>query len=242
MRTHRLALILPFAACISLTACVSAEDEAAAAATESFADHMHGHLDQISAVKAAVIAGDLEASRAPAAWLAEHEEPAGMPAAWATYVNDMRVQAKIAATATNLETVAMAVSEIARRCGNCHEATGFAVAFGYDQRPPEDVQNLMTQMQRHLWAADRMWDGLIGPSDKAWTWGTEMLTEVNLTSEQITNDPERTAQVDVLVEQIRAVGGDGGGTPAGEARSRIYGTFLSLCADCHSLTGGGPGT
>ena len=50
------------AAVFGLTACVSAEDEPSKP-SESFAEHMHGHLDQSSAVKAAVIAGDLDAVR-----------------------------------------------------------------------------------------------------------------------------------------------------------------------------------
>lgn len=240
MRFHQLATTaLLLTAVFGLAACVSAEDESSKPSA-SFAEHMHGHLDQISAVKAAVIAGDLAAVREPAAWLAEHEQPPGMPDAWAPYIDNMRMQAKAAASATNLETVASAVSEMARSCGDCHQASGFAVAFGFDQRPPGDVQNLMTQMQRHLWAADRMWDGLIGPSDKAWEWGTEMLSEVTLTSAQITTEPAKEEQVDELVQEIRAVGNQGNTAPAGESRSAVYGRFLSLCANCHSLTGGGP--
>lgn len=242
MRAHRLFVMVPMAACVGLAACVSAEDEPAAA-KQSYVAHMHGHLDQISAVKAAVIAGDLEASREPARWLAEHDEPAGMPAGWAPYVNSMQAQARVAASAVNLETVAVAVSEIARSCGDCHEATGFAVAFGFDQRPPADVQNLMTQMQRHLWAADRMWEGLIGPSDQAWQWGTDMLAEVNLSGEEIADHSEQEAtQVDHLVQEMRAIGVEGTTAPDGATRSAVYSKFLSLCANCHSLTAGGPGT
>ena len=40
---------------------VASEDDAA-----TFVEHMHGHLDEVSAVKSAVIAGDLGATR-PAA-------------------------------------------------------------------------------------------------------------------------------------------------------------------------------
>lgn len=240
MRFHQLATAaVQLTAVLGLAACVSAEDEASVPSA-SFAEHMHGHLDQIGAVKAAVIAGDLEAAREPATWLAEHQQPPGMPDAWAPYMNEMRMQAKVAASARDLETVAAAVSEMARSCGDCHQASGFAVAFGFDQRPPEDVQNITTQMQRHLWAADRMWDGLIGPSDKAWRWGTEMLSEVTLTSAQITTEPDEETQVDGLVQAIREVGNQGSTAPAGEARSAVYGEFLSLCANCHNLTGGGP--
>lgn len=240
MRFHQLiTAAAQLAVVLGLAACVSAEDEPKVQSA-SFAEHMHGHLDQISAVKSAVIAGDLEAAREPATWLAEHEQPPGMPDAWAPYVKEMRMQAKVAASAKDLESVAAAVSEMARSCGDCHQASGFAVAFGFDQRPPEDVQNLMTQMQRHLWAADRMWDGLIGPSDKAWGWGTEMLAEVTLTSAQIPAKPGDESRVASLVQEIRDVGNQGSTTPAGESRSAVYGKFLSLCANCHNLTGGGP--
>lgn len=227
------------AAVIGLSACASAEDEDKVESA-GFAEHMHGHLDQISAVKSAVIAGDLEATREPARWLAEHEQPRGMPDAWAPYIDEMRMQARLAASAKDLETVAAAVSEMARSCGDCHQASGFAVAFGFDQRPPADVQNVTTQMQRHLWAADRMWDGLIGPSDNAWDWGTEMLSEVTLTSAQITAEPDQETRVDGLVQRIREVGNEGSRAPAGESRSAVYSQFLSLCANCHNLTGGGP--
>lgn len=206
----------------------------------AFAAHMHGHLDEVGAIKAAVIAGDLEGVIEPATWLATHEEPAGMPQAWQPYVEEMRLYAARAANAKDLVTAASAVSEIGRSCGGCHQATGFKVAFGMDERPPSDVQNLRTQMQRHLWAADRMWDGLIGPSDAAWQRGNDILTEVQLTAGDITDEPAKKAQVSGLVARARSLGEQGSMATSAELRSGLYGEFLALCASCHSLTGGGP--
>ncbi len=216
---------------------VNAEDEN----SSSFQAHMHGHLDQVGAVKAAVIAGDLAAVREPAFWLAEHEEP-GVPEPWIPYVDEMRRYAERAATSQDLTAAAAAVSEIARACGDCHLASGFSVAFGYDQRPPGDVQNLRTEMQRHLWAADRMWDGLIGPSDRAWKAGTDMLAEVQLTAPQVTSEESKQQQAVDLVSRIQALGRQGSLASSRELRSGLYGEFLALCASCHSLTGGGPGS
>jgi len=204
------------------------------------AEHMHGHLDQISAVKAAVIAGKLADVREPATWLATHDEPEGLGGVWLPYVEEMRLYAARAAEAEDLVTAAGAISEIARACGGCHQASGIKVTFGYDERPPQDEQNLRTQMQRHLWAADRMWEGLIGPSDIAWQRGTDLLAEIQLAAADIPGAPEHQTQIAYLVQRARQVGEQGSQATSVELRSGLYGEFLALCASCHNLTGGGP--
>jgi mono/diheme cytochrome c family protein len=243
----RPASVLILALAPILISCVGAEDEAkdeveaeAEDKVSALADHMHGHLDQISTIKAAVIAGKLEDTREPASWLATHEEPEEVPGAWLPYVEQMRHYAVMAAAAENLLTAAAAVSEIGRTCGDCHRASGFRVAFGYDERPPQDVQNVRTQMQRHLWAADRMWDGLVGPSDVAWKRGTDILAEVQLEASDVTDSDDQQAPVTNLLRRVRSFGEIGSQATSVELRSGLYGEFLSLCATCHGLTSGGP--
>ena len=204
------------------------------------AEHMHSHVDQVIALKAAVIIGDLEDTREPATWLAEHKAPIGMPSAWAPYEEDMRRFADVAATAADLETAAMAVSEIGEACGDCHLASGLKVSFGYAKPPPQDLENNVTQMQRHLWAADRMWAALIGPSDAAWESGTGLLAEVKLQADQLTRDPRKQPRVEELIQDARSVGETGRNLESADARTDVYGEFLAICANCHSLTGGGP--
>ena len=217
-------------------------DELTETEREQVAEHMHDYLDQISAVKASVIAGNLEASRRAVTRLAEQDEPRFTPRSRAPYVEEMRRYARQAASAEDLVTAAAAIGETARTCGDCHRASGVVVAFGYDQRPANDAQNLTTQMQGHLWAADRMWDGLIGPSDQAWKLGTEMLAEMNLAASNITDEPARQTQIDVLVRRMRSLAQQGNQAASIELRSGLYGEFLSLCASCHSLAGAGPGS
>ena len=214
----------------------------------AIAEHMHSHLDQISLIKNAVIAGDLDAIRKPAVWLATHEIPKGLTGAWLPYVQEMRRYASRAAAAEDLVAAAGAISEIARTCGDCHRASGFSIAFGMDERPPADQQSLMTQMQRHLWAADRMWEGLIGPSDGAWNRGADILSEVNLVTSDIVGAGtkgasalENQAEISELLGRARDMGEMGGQATSVELRSGLYGQFLSSCASCHKLTGGGPG-
>jgi mono/diheme cytochrome c family protein len=206
------------------------------------AEHMHGHLDRVIAMKAAVISGDLAGVYAPANWLAEHQEPPDLARTWKPFADGMRDAARRASEAKDLATAATAIGDIGRYCGECHVAGGFAVSFGYSQPPPEDLDNTLTQMQRHLWASDRLWAGLIGPSDAAWESGANMLTGVDLSVADITADQAMTPLVNNIVQRLRSVGDRGGATPAGARRAELYGEFLALCANCHSLTGGGPGT
>jgi len=215
-------------------------ENASAPAERSVAKHMHEHLSRISALKAFIIAGQLEDLREPAMWLAEHEAAPGLPGDWAPYVEELRHYARQVASAKHLGIAAASVSEMARTCGDCHQANGFDVAFGYDERPPEDVHNIMADMQRHLWAADRMWEGLIGPSDVAWDRATDILAEVTLRPSDITKTADQEAPVKNLLTRARELGEECGRAISPESRSALYGELLSLCASCHSLTGGGP--
>ena len=230
---------LVFVAVLVVVSLVVAED-AGDQQVSVVAEHMHSHLDSVIAMKAAVISADLEGVREPATWLAEHEAPIGMPSAWAPYEEDMRRFADVAATAANLETAAMAVSEIGAACGACHIASGFRVSFGYAKPPPRDLENNVTQMQRHLWAADRMWAALIGPSEAAWDSGTGLLADVELKANQLTKDPRKQPLVEDLIVQIRATGEKGRNLESGDERTDVYREFLVICANCHALTGGGP--
>lgn len=219
------------------TVIVMSSSEAQVAA---IAEHMHGHLDAVVSIKAAVISGNLEGVRSPATWLAEHKAPSEFPEEWVRYETEMRRFANQAASADDLETAAAAISEIGRTCGDCHIASGIVVSFGYANQPPPDQSGTITQMQRHLWAADRMWAALIGPSDAAWDSGTEMLTQVNLSATQLTQDPRQRPRVEELLDEARAVGERGARTTTSAARTNLYGQFLSSCANCHRVTGGGP--
>lgn len=193
---------------------------------------MHEQFDRVGAIKAAVVAGRLEDVREPADRLATHEQLKFLP-----YVREMQRHAASASSATELDTAARDVAGIARICGECHRANRIDLGFGYSEPPPGELQSLMTQMQRHLWAADRMWTGLIAPSDAAWKQGAEILAEVRLVPEDIDADPDAQGRIGELMRQLRDVGARAGQATSPELRSHLYGEFLSKCAACHSLAG-----
>ena len=225
-------LLLILLSLFMIRAGLSAESQETAA---DFSALMHENYEQVGIIKAAVIAGDLAAVSEPANWLATRESLPALPP-----VDEMRRYAERAAAAEDLVDAAAAVGEIGRTCGECHQANGIQVAIGFSTPPAPEEQSFAKQMHRHLWAADRMWAGLIGPSDIAWKQGADILADVNIETSDIAGEGRQKSQVSDLFQRIRAVGGQASQASSVELRSGLYGEFLSLCATCHALTGGGP--
>jgi len=218
----------------TLAQVLSEEDRSAVA------DHMHEQLTRISTIKSAIVAGKLEDVREPATWLADHETATGLPAEFESYVIQMRNYARYVIEAQDLASAAESVSEMAKTCGNCHLVNGVNLQFGYDRRPREDLEDVVTHMQRHLWATDRLWEGLIGPSDTAWNRGTDMLIDAPLVPSDVTSATDDVAEIARIARRIHALGGIGTETKTPDARSELYAEVLGLCASCHTLLGRGP--
>lgn len=209
-------------------------------ADSTVADHMHEHLTRISTIKSAIVAGRLEDVREPATWLADHETAAGLSAEFESYVIQMRSYARHVIEAQDLVSAAESVSNMAKTCGNCHLVNGVNLEFGYDRKPREDLEDVITHMQRHQWATDRLWEGLIGPSDSAWNRGTDMLIDAPLLPSDVTTATARDEELSKIARRIHALGGIGTETKTPDARSELYAEVLGLCAGCHTLLGRGP--
>jgi cytochrome c553 len=204
------------------------------------AAQMHEHLTRIGMIKSAIVAGKMEDVREPATWLADHQTVAGLPADFEPYVAQIKTYARQAIEAPNLVSAAESVSKMAKTCSDCHSTNGVNLEFGYDQLPREDIEDVVTHMQRHQWAMDRMWDGLIGPSNNAWSRGVDMLIDVPLLASDVTTAPDNVANIEEIARRIHVLGSIGTGTTTPDARSKLYGEVLGLCASCHTLLGRGP--
>lgn len=216
--------------------------EAVSEQESEVAEHMHDHLTYITTIRAFITMGLLEGTRQPANWLATHETLPVLPTSYEPFVEFMRSSARQVEKAEDLETAARAVSLMAQNCGNCHRASHVDVEFGYDALPAlwSDSE---THMQRHQWAMDRLWEGLIGPSDAAWTRGTAMLSEAPLHAAQV-SARVTVSEAEILEDMAREVhelGAAGTGLTSLTDRSQVYGRILGLCAECHTRVGRGPG-
>jgi cytochrome c553 len=211
--------------------------------TSNVGNHMHEHLDRITTIKTSIIMGDLDSVREPAKWIAEHESVSGLPENYQPYVESMRQYAREVAAAPDLQSAATAVSNMAITCGDCHQANDVTIAVSVTAKP-EEWGETDVHMQRHQWGVDRMWEGLIGPSDKPWNQGADMLVDIPLSTFDVMDasaSMEDTIAIDIITQRLHALGGQGGYTKTPEERSKMFGEVLSICAECHTKLGHGPG-
>jgi len=87
-------------------------------------------------------------------------------------------------------------------------------------------------MYRHMWAADRLWEGLTGPSDDAWRSGAEVLARAPA-SPPVTETP-LPAGVVALLAEVRELGQAALEAETLAQRANLYAPFLASCAGCHA--------
>jgi cytochrome c553 len=196
---------------------------------------MYGHFGHASQVQSAVIAGDLEAVRSPAQWLAGHDEMAGLPQGAEPYLARLRRAAALAVDASDLSAAAAATADIGTACGACHGAFDVGPPFDPGVPPPDEGPPVVGHMMRHVWAADRMWEGLIGPSDAAWTAGARGLSEAPFEPTEVTQNAELQPTARDLARRVHELGVKAERSSDPEARGEIYGRLLAVCSRCHQL-------
>jgi mono/diheme cytochrome c family protein len=206
----------------------------------ALAAHMHEHWERISEIQAALIRGDLDAVREPARYLAEHPTPASLPGQWEEHVSAMREAAKAVTRAQDFSAAASGTALMGAACGDCHTAVAVDVEFEPGD-PPDYGADAKSHMIRHQWAADRMWEGIIGPSEPAWASGIDALLEAPLTVQELHGENAGPDRVTQMARRIHQLAGNGMMATGGQEKAQIYGEFLANCADCHTAVGYGPG-
>ncbi len=223
-------MLTPMRPVVCAVATLSLAAFTACSKPETTTDHMQRHFDEVADVKMAVIAGDLEATREPAEWLAEHEAVAGLPGDWEPYLAGMQDAAKKVAEAGDISHAAAATGEIALSCGACHMALDQGAQFAF-MSPPE-AEGVTGHMMRHDWASDRMWDGLVGPSDEEWMKGAEGLQESPLLG--------GSTAAQGFAKRVHELGAQALEAADPAARAVIFGELIAACASCHQVAGDGP--
>jgi cytochrome c556 len=185
---------------------------------------MAAHYTQVDEIQEAVIAGDVDATRAPARWLSTHRGQEFPPAAEPA-LEMMRGEARILVQQRDILALARTLGRMGVACGTCHATLEAPVSFSVEEPPPHSP-NPPAEMARHGWAMDRLWEGLVGPSDRSWNAGGGALTADPLAfggNDQATRLEKRVHE---LADQARRAA-----TP--QARAETYGDLLETCALCH---------
>jgi hypothetical protein len=86
-------------------------------------------------------------------------------------------------------------------------------------------------MARHQWAADRLWEGMVGAADESWQAGLDVLARAPLPS------PSPSADQVVLATRLQRLAEHARATLPTEGldqRAATYGEILVVCAGCHA--------
>ena len=198
-------------------------------------NEMHRRFSRTVDIQTGVVLSDLSRARSGAAWLAGHEEIQGNGQG-SSEAAEIRGYASLIAQASDLDSVAHRVGRMAAACGSCHTATGGGPRFVVGSGAPES-DSPADQMIRHLWAADRMWEGLVGPSEDTWTAGARALTRSAAAGNDLFRASSASPATEGYLSRIRALGQEAELARTLEARASVYGELLNTCRGCHESAG-----
>ena len=190
--------------------------------------HMHENFDLLRAIERLLIVGKLDEAKKFAAAISEApDSPAHGP--WAAHVIAVRDRAASLSRATTLEQACRLEASLAGACAGCHSEMGVSPDFRVFPLPP-DKATLEGRMLRHRWAADRMWEGIVGGADEPWRAGLDVLAATPLDWGPVSSDRSVHARsLQRLADQARRQA-----KPTIESRTTAYGEILVTCASCHT--------
>lgn len=194
---------------------------------------MHAWFLSIDAAEHAVVRGDTAAAREEGRGLAEKLHAAAPPGAWVAVVSEITREADALARAETLEAAGSSVARLAEHCGDCHASLRVEPALpALESMPPRRAgRDPSMTMKWHGWAAERMWEGLVGPSDDRWVRGTATFVALPGCDE---TSPSGTGEgAHARCESTRALAQRGHVATTLEDRAAIYGKLLATCAECH---------
>jgi cytochrome c553 len=142
--------------------------------------------------------------------------------------------------ATTLTEAGTALARTLTRCGGCHRVSQGGPEIGIPPLPEGD--SVAAHMQRHRWAADRMWEGLVKDDAEIYGTGAAALREASLFESEI----EDRANTEAPRERVRAIanlvhelGAEAATAETPTDRADVYGRLLATCATCHRMLGVG---
>lgn len=201
--------------------------------------HMVEHFTKVREVEEAIIRGDLDDAKAPAQWIAEHQETTGFPDGTAGPIEEMKAAAKSVANAENIGNAAVAAAHLVGTCGTCHTASKVSPKLP-PLDPPATAKGRGRHMLEHQQAIDLMYRGLIAPSSGDWAKGAEALKSAPLREKEMSDISKEATAAEARVHELA----ERAKTAAEKStRVAIYGEVIGSCAECHGLHGRvwGPG-
>jgi hypothetical protein len=189
---------------------------------------MRAHFHDALLIRQAVIAGTPEQAANPATVLALIENLDDLPAGWRDFVERMQQDARRITDSTSSAQAAAAAADLGVACGLCHQKLGGPRVSG--EPPPAQGTTLEQRMKRHMWASERLWEGLVVPSDDAWNTGAKALAGEPFPEEILKSGGvhARSAAKDFAALVAKAAT-----KKAPLERAGVYAELLVTCGGCH---------
>lgn len=188
---------------------------------------MRMHFDDLRMVEHLLVAGKLDEGRALAYLLTRPITDAGL----AKWDEQSRRVAAVAGELTRAPNVSNALRQLARvavECAGCHVGARSTPTFPFPP-PPADGPTAEARMARHAWAAERLWESILGADDARWRGGLAVLADAPLPPEVLNNGGRFGRDLQAYARTQLDTRGS-----SLEARGNAYGEILVLCAGCHA--------
>lgn len=192
---------------------------------------MQQHWLAGKALHEAMADGDLTAARRAAAAIAEVDEIPGLLLEHGPYLQRMRDEAGAVAEAEKFDEAALATGRMAARCGDCHIRGGYGPTFEGSSVAPSGANGNVRHMTGHVWAMDRMWEGMIGPSIDRWKAGARVLADQPISAMGMSPD------VGLMAARVHELGSLALADENSQVRGERFGEILINCAGCHAELG-----
>jgi hypothetical protein len=194
-------------------------------------EQMWAHFAQSAHLELSTAMGDAAAARNAARDILATESMTGIPPEAQADLAALHQRAEDVLAANDLQALTLATAGIGAACGTCHSTHGVGPTF-VSVAPPPDADDV-DHMVEHLWAADRMWEGLIIPSTQHWEAGARVLADHSVPMEL---RPPGTPGLGV---RLKSLGLDALQDRDAAGRVERYAEILETCAGCHLAAGVG---
>ena len=195
--------------------------------------HMKAHFVRALRMQDAVLAGKLDDAKAQARWLASHDDRAAAPAGWRPYLATFQAQARTVVDAYTIDDAAVAIGQIAAACGDCHANNHAKPEIG-SVPILKKAATVKQHMSAQITALDKLWAGLVVPSDRAWHDGATLLAGVVVTPQALAKQGlQQTESAKLLADTLHRLSATAGAAPKAD-RPQVYAELLTTCVACHT--------
>lgn len=194
---------------------------------------------QLTSARSALLKNDATAVRGFLVWAGARTDLPDLSARTKGLATDPRLQPGQGEVGDLLDLGAEALGDVGMACGSCHTRSGKGPTFAPATAPPH-AEGMAVHMARHMWSMDRLWDGIIGPSDARWIEGVSGLHDHPIDAERLHGREGGESPSDYMDWWIHQPGPTDGLKATGPERAAFYTHMLTACAACHAGTEGAP--